>query len=88
MLCTLGDGEQPGQALSMISKDGEEVGLKTPVTVSDSGVKEWLKALETEMRNTLALLLRDAVESTGDLSNTSRDDVQVRIAFCFFGRKE
>ena len=61
----------------MISKDGEEVGFKRPVTVADSGVKEWLTSLETEMRSTLALLLREAVQGTGELSNTSREDAQV-----------
>lgn len=60
----------------MISKDGEEVEFKTPVNVADNGVKEWLKALETEMRSTLALLLRQAVGATGDLS-TSREDANV-----------
>lgn len=61
----------------MISKDGEEVGFKRPVTVADSGVKEWLTSLETEMRSTLALLLREAVQGTGELSSTSREDAQV-----------
>ena len=73
-------------ALSMISKDGEVVDFKTPVNVSKSGVKEWLKALETEMRATLALLLREAVESTGDLANTSREDAQVNDKLFFFVR--
>lgn len=55
----------------MISKDGEEVDFKTPVPVADNGVKDWLKALETEMRTTLAVLLREAVGATGDLSTTT-----------------
>lgn len=62
----------------MISKDGEEVAFKTPVSIADSGVKEWLKGLETEMRSTLALLLREAVGATGDLS-TSREDANVSL---------
>lgn len=74
----IGDNGSPKNALSMISKDGEEVAFKTPLTVADRGVKEWLKGLETEMRSTLALLLREAVGATGDLS-TSREDGNVSL---------
>lgn len=66
----------------MFSKDGEEVAFKTPVAIGDRGVKEWLKSLENEMRRTLALLLGEAVGATGDLTTTSRDDAQVKAAFC------
>lgn len=66
----------------MISKDGEEVPFKTPFPVADSGVKEWLKYLETEMRSTLALLLREAVGATGDLS-TSKEDAAVSFRWCW-----
>lgn len=62
----------------MVSKDGEEVPFKNPVKVANAGVKEWLKAIEGEMRRTLALLLGEAVGATGDLATTSRDDAQVR----------
>ena len=78
---SLGENDSPGNALSMISKDGEEVAFKKPFPVADSGVKEWLKALETEMRSTLALLLREAVDATGDLS-TSKEDASVRVRSC------
>lgn len=67
----------------MISKDGEEVAFKRPFPVADSGVKEWLKALETEMRSTLALLLREAVGATGDLS-TSKEDAGVSVRLHYF----
>lgn len=63
----------------MVSKDGEEVPFKTPVRVANAGVKEWLKAIEGEMRRTLALLLGEAVGSTGDLATTSRDDAHVGV---------
>lgn len=62
----------------MVSKDGEEVPFTRPVLIGDSGVKEWLKALEGEMRTTLALLLGEAVGATGDLAKTSRNDAQAR----------
>lgn len=73
----------------MISKDGEFVSFKNRVKVSNTGVKEWLKALETEMKNTLALLLRDAVFDTDDLPTTSRQGAQVKRLLVFFlGVKE
>lgn len=72
-----GENGNPTLALSMVSKDGEEVGFETPVAVSDTGVKEWLKALEMEMRRTLALLVGEAVGSTGELAKTTREDSQV-----------
>lgn len=70
----------------MISKDGEEVAFKTPVAVADNGVKEWLKGLETEMRSTLALLLREAVGASGNLT-TSKEDAGVSVlefVFCLW----
>lgn len=76
-----GANGKPAQALSMISKDGEEVEFKTPVHVADNGVKDWLKALETEMRSTLALLLREAVGATGDLS-TLTEGADVSFDLC------
>lgn len=78
---TTGENGSPGNALSMISKDGEEVAFKRPFSVADSGVKEWLKALETEMRGTLALLLREAVGATGDLSTSNED---AGVSYCVF----
>lgn len=65
------------QAVSMYSKDGEEVRFKSPIAIGDRGVKEWLKSLENEMRRTLALLLGEAVGSTGELALTNREDAQV-----------
>eukprot|EP00752_Nemacystus_decipiens_P018097 g16229.t1 len=76
-----GESGGPANALSMISKDGEEVAFKKPFAVADSGVKEWLKALENEMRSTLAVLLREAVGVTGDLS-TSKEDAGVSVRLC------
>lgn len=73
-------GDSTKLARAMISKDGECVPFKDHVKLSDTGVKEWLKALENEMKNTLALLLRDAVSNTDDLPTTTREDAQVGLA--------
>ncbi|GKY90587.1 hypothetical protein MPSEU_000032400 [Mayamaea pseudoterrestris] len=47
----------------MVSKDGEHVTLHQTVDIGpETNVKEWLKALETGMQETLALLLEQAVK--------------------------
>jgi len=60
---TAPDGSGSFKLSHMISKEGEEVALKGTIAVGPSvGVKEWLKQLEDQMRNTLAHLLERAVE--------------------------
>jgi dynein heavy chain 1, cytosolic len=51
---------------AMVSKEGEEVPIKDVITFTPAtGVKEWLKRLEDQMRGTLAHLLQVAVEDRG-----------------------
>lgn len=45
------------------SREGEEVDLKSPVSVNDMKVNDWLKLLEDEMRKTLLSLLKSASSS-------------------------
>lgn len=49
---------------TMISKEGEEVGLREPVVFAPAktAVRDWLQALESEMRETLSHLLADAIK--------------------------
>lgn len=59
----------------MVSKDGEIVTLYKPVDIgSDTNVKEWLKALETGMKETLAHLLEQAVAEDAFDTTTKLDD--------------
>lgn len=78
--CSNADDRGAIQAVAMYSKDGEEVPFKHSVAIADRGVKEWLKSLETEMRRTLAVLLGEAVGTTGELATTSREDAQASPA--------
>jgi dynein heavy chain 1, cytosolic len=63
---------------AMVSKDGEVVPLNRPIDVgTDSNVKDWLKAFESGMQETLAILLEQAVESNSfsvgmDFDDTSK----------------
>jgi dynein heavy chain 1 len=48
--------------LGMASREGEEVKFKDPISLKDfPKINDWLTKLEAEMRNSLALLLCDAV---------------------------
>jgi len=63
-------GKEGGQVVAitaMVSKEGEEVPLREPVVFSPAktAVRDWLQALETEMRATLAHLLAQAIEEEG-----------------------
>lgn len=55
---------------AMVSKDGEVVPFHEPIAIMHgTSVKEWLKEMEAKMKDTLALLLEQAVaeDSTSDL---------------------
>ncbi|KAH9922687.1 dynein heavy chain [Amylocystis lapponica] len=50
------------QILGMASREGEEVQFKSPILLKDfPKINDWLSKLEAEMRDSLALLLCDAV---------------------------
>jgi dynein heavy chain 1, cytosolic len=76
----------PLLALAMVSKDAEVTRLLTPVKVGGQGVKDWLAALEIEMRATLSALLVQAVKaapyssSSGSSSSSSRADAEDAFA--------
>lgn len=58
---------------AMVSKDGEIVPLHSPIDITaQTNVKDWLKALERGMQDTLALLLEQAV---GEDAFTAVSDV-------------
>lgn len=49
---------------AMVSREGEEVPFRTPVSLREHGkINEWLTKMENEMRLTLAVLLREAVDN-------------------------
>lgn len=57
------------------SKEGEQVHLKKPISlVKTPRINDWLAALESNMRTTLAELLGEAVQSFQTLTNTSEID--------------
>jgi dynein heavy chain 1, cytosolic len=76
----------PLLALAMVSKDAEVTRLMTPVKVGGQGVKDWLAALEIEMRATLSTLLVQAVKaaphssSSGSSSSSSRAEAEDAFA--------
>ncbi|KAJ3099515.1 hypothetical protein HDU96_010687, partial [Phlyctochytrium bullatum] len=50
--------------VGFVSKEGEEVSLKNEILVSSyQRINDWLSALEKEMKNTLAFILADSIES-------------------------
>jgi dynein heavy chain 1 len=62
---------------AMVSKDGEVVPFHESIVISQgTNVKEWLKSMESGMKDTLALLLEEAVSedaSAGLASNDGKD---------------
>ena len=66
---------------AMVSKDGEIVPFHKPIDIKvETNVKDWLKAIETGMQDTLALLLEQAVsedslsaESSSSIDENSKD---------------
>jgi dynein heavy chain 1 len=66
---------------AMVSKDGEVVPLHTAIEITpQTNVKDWLKALETGMQETLARLLEKAVtEDAFDTSSKLDDDCKHRF---------
>eukprot|EP00934_Nitzschia_sp_Nitz4_P009291 Nitzschia sp. Nitz4//scaffold6_size259037//29898//42524//NITZ4_001045-RA/size259037-augustus-gene-0.315-mRNA-1//-1//CDS//3329556806//9281//frame0 len=64
---------------AMVSKDGEVVPFNTPITIMQgTSVKQWLKEMEEQMKNTLALLLEQAVaeDASSGLSLTEESKGQ------------
>lgn len=67
---------------AMVSKDGEVVPFHEPITIRNvTNVKEWLKEVESKMKNTLALLLEQAI--TEDKAESSDNDAFVNWASKF-----
>lgn len=65
---------------AMLSKDGEVVPFHNPIVVPQGGsVKEWLKAMENEMKNTLARLLEEAVSEDSSAGLASDDGKAVFV---------
>jgi dynein heavy chain 1 len=72
-------GDLPEDVLAqldaMLSKDGEVVPFHEPITIKQGmSVKEWLKEMEEQMKNTLALLLEQAVHEDASSGLTASDD--------------
>jgi dynein heavy chain 1 len=67
---------------AMVSKDGEIVPFHEPITImQNSNVKDWLKEIESKMKNTLALLLEQAINE--DKTDATDKDVFVNWATKF-----
>ncbi|KAI9031438.1 dynein heavy chain [Hyaloraphidium curvatum] len=59
--------------LGMGSREGEVIQFRAPIKLKNySRINEWLSALESEMRNTLALLLTDAVSDLASIYRSSK----------------
>lgn len=62
--------EDNTEIMGMASKEGEEVVFKTPVSIKDNPkINDWLTLLEKEMRQSLAMLLSDAVNELENIYN-------------------
>lgn len=65
---------------AMASKDGEVVPFHEPITIKQGmSVKEWLKEMEEQMKNTLALLLEQAVAEDVSTHLTATDESKSRF---------
>lgn len=51
----------------------------SPVPIKDRRINEWLTAVETEMRLTLAKLLAQAVQDIGEFRSTSIDQTKFML---------
>ncbi len=60
---------------AMLSKDGEVVAFHEPIVISQgTSVKQWLKEMEEQMKNTLALLLEQAVAEDASYEVEASED--------------
>jgi len=67
---------------AMVSKDGEVVPFHEPITIMHTtNVKNWLKEVESKMKNTLALLLEEAISE--DKADATDKDAFVNWATKF-----
>ncbi|CAD5206375.1 unnamed protein product [Bursaphelenchus okinawaensis] len=63
-IMTVDFNEETRQILSLVSREGENVQLETPVDLNTHPrIDEWLRELENEMKRTLAKLLHRAVDA-------------------------
>jgi dynein heavy chain 1 len=60
---------------AIVSKDGEVVPLRSPIDITmDMNVKDWLKALEYGMQDTVATLLEEAVREDSFTDGMERNE--------------
>lgn len=65
---------------AMLSKDGEVVEFHEPIVISQgTSVKEWLKEMEEQMKNTLALLLEQAVSEDASPELDTTDESKAKF---------
>lgn len=65
---------------AMVSKDGEVVPFHKPIHIATStSVKEWLKVMEESMKNTLALLLEQAVNEDSSSGLEASEDSKAKF---------
>ena len=68
--------DQESTITGFTSKEGEKVQLKRPVSlVKTPKINDWLTALESSMKLSLAELLSEAVQSFQEISNASEIDI-------------
>ncbi|KAL8759989.1 MAG: hypothetical protein Q9199_000365 [Rusavskia elegans] len=69
--------DQESTILGFTSKEGENVMLKSPISLAKTPkINDWLAALETNMRLTLAEVLADAIVSFQNMYDTIEEDSQ------------
>jgi dynein heavy chain 1 len=67
--------ESTNVILGMSSIEGETVMFMNPINVKEHGtIDSWLKALENEMKNTLASLLQTALETLDKIKTEANDE--------------
>lgn len=84
--CRFSTADLPEETLAvldaMVSKDGEIVPFHEPITImQNTNVKDWLKEIESKMKNTLALLLEQAINE--DKADATDKDAFVNWATKF-----
>ncbi|KAL8693410.1 MAG: hypothetical protein Q9218_001759 [Villophora microphyllina] len=74
--------DQESNILGFNSKEGEKVLLKSPISlVKIPKINDWLAALESNMRVTLAEMLNDAILSFQETYDKSTEDAQVLLDY-------
>jgi dynein heavy chain 1 len=81
-ICAIKLNDEVDEILGFSSKEGEEVVLKSPISVKKNPkINDWLTLLEGEMKMSLALLLEDAIHDIDKIFFTDNLDSDAFLAW-------